>query len=107
MRNVQFQLELKDHIKQFTIKKYFSDWVSIHSNLNSVNLGNLSFLYQLLSLTSKVKLSRIRKNSLTVMQDVLAKSVDSFIKNMNRRLCCRHFSFLTQPPISEIGAGEK
>ena len=65
IRNVQFQLELKDHMKQFTIKKTFSDRVSIHSKLNSVSLGNLPFLYPLLSLTSKVKLGRIGKKSLT------------------------------------------
>ena len=41
------------------------------------------------------------------MQDALAKFVGSFIKNINRRLCCQHFAFLSQPPISDIGAGEK
>ena len=102
MRNVEFQLELKDHMKQFTIKNTSSDRVSIHSKLNSVNLGNLPFLYPPLNFDLKGQFTRIGKIRWH-MQDF----VGSFIKNINRRLCCQHFAFLTQPPISDIGAGEK
>ena len=59
MRNVPFQLELKDHMKQFTIKNTSADRV------NSVNLGNLPFLYPTLKFDLKGQFTRIGKNSLT------------------------------------------